>query len=178
MKFIMLIFSLFIILFFNVISTKAYTEEQKQQAKAWLSAHGYAPTKAGAYQAYADYKSGKLKLDNSKKKVYKKKSSKSKKSTNRNNNKTINDSIKKHTPPPISSQSKGNEKSKDIVPPTPIETAVSETPVATKSVKVDSSTEKEREGGSFSKHIYMGGMVIIVLTIIMFVCIRKTRKSI
>lgn len=42
--------------------TKAYTEEQKQAAKAWLSAHGYPPTKEGAYQAYRDYQSGKLKL--------------------------------------------------------------------------------------------------------------------
>lgn len=42
--------------------TKAYTEEQKQQAKAWLSAHGYPPTREGAYQAYSDYQSGKLKL--------------------------------------------------------------------------------------------------------------------
>ncbi len=42
--------------------TKAYTEEQKQQAKAWLSAHGYPPTMEGAYQAYSDYQSGKLKL--------------------------------------------------------------------------------------------------------------------
>lgn len=37
-----------------------YTEEQKQQAKAWLSAHGYAPTQAGASQAYQDYLNGKF----------------------------------------------------------------------------------------------------------------------
>ena len=42
--------------------TKAYTEEQKQQVKEWLSAHGYPPTMEGAYQAYSDYQSGKLKL--------------------------------------------------------------------------------------------------------------------
>lgn len=41
---------------------KAYTEEQKQEAKAWLSAHGYPATKEGAYQAYRDYLSGKLTL--------------------------------------------------------------------------------------------------------------------
>lgn len=45
------------------VAAQEYTEEQKQQAKAWLSAHGYAPTREGAYQAYADYKSGKLKID-------------------------------------------------------------------------------------------------------------------
>lgn len=42
--------------------TKAYTEKQKQEAKAWLSAHGYPATKEGAYQAYRDYLSGKLTL--------------------------------------------------------------------------------------------------------------------
>ena len=37
------------------VQTYAYTEEQKQQAKSWLSAHGYPPTRAGAEQAYQDY---------------------------------------------------------------------------------------------------------------------------
>ncbi|MDD4371689.1 MAG: hypothetical protein PHD56_11565 [Anaerostipes sp.] len=37
----------------------AYTQQQINQAKAWLSAHGYSPTRAGAEQAYADYKKGK-----------------------------------------------------------------------------------------------------------------------
>lgn len=43
--------------------TSGYTEEQKAAAKAWLSAHGYAPTRAGAAQAYADYLAGKLDND-------------------------------------------------------------------------------------------------------------------
>ena len=38
----------------------AYTEEEKQQAKAWLSAHGYSPDSAGASQAYQDYLNGKF----------------------------------------------------------------------------------------------------------------------
>ena len=37
-----------------------YTPEQKQAAKAWLSAHGYPPTRAGAAQAYQDFLDGKL----------------------------------------------------------------------------------------------------------------------
>lgn len=60
-------FILIFVLFFGVmtissrpVQTYAYTEEEKQQAKAWLSAHGYAPTRAGAQQAYQDYKDGKL----------------------------------------------------------------------------------------------------------------------
>ena len=37
-----------------------YTEEEKEQAKAWLSAHGYPPTRAGADAAYADFLAGKF----------------------------------------------------------------------------------------------------------------------
>lgn len=43
--------------------SSGYTEEQKAAAKAWLSAHGYAPTRVGAYQAYADYLNGKFDND-------------------------------------------------------------------------------------------------------------------
>ena len=35
-----------------------YTEEQKQMAKNWLSAHGYPPTMDGAYAAYDDWLDG------------------------------------------------------------------------------------------------------------------------
>lgn len=38
----------------------AYTEEEIQQAKAWLSAHGYSPDAGGASQAYQDYLDGKF----------------------------------------------------------------------------------------------------------------------
>ena len=41
-----------VVSFCPVSSVKAYTEAEKKQAKAWLSAHGYPPTKGGAYQAY------------------------------------------------------------------------------------------------------------------------------
>lgn len=40
-----------------------YTDEQKAAAKAWLSSHGYAPTRAGANQAYQDYLNGKFDND-------------------------------------------------------------------------------------------------------------------
>ena len=40
--------------------SNAYTEEEKQQAKAWLSAHGYSPDMSGANQAYQDYLNGKF----------------------------------------------------------------------------------------------------------------------
>lgn len=41
-------------------STSGYSEEQIAAAKAWLSAHGYAPTRAGAAAAYQDYLDGKF----------------------------------------------------------------------------------------------------------------------
>ncbi|MBP3233265.1 MAG: hypothetical protein J6M65_02400 [Eubacterium sp.] len=37
-----------------------YSQEEIDAAKAWLSAHGYPPTRAGAEQAYQDYLDGKL----------------------------------------------------------------------------------------------------------------------
>lgn len=50
-----------IIFSFSVGSTSyAYTEEEIQQAKAWLSAHGYSPDAGGANQAYQDYLDGKF----------------------------------------------------------------------------------------------------------------------
>lgn len=42
------------------LTARAYTEEEKQQAKAWLSAHGYSPDMNGANQAYQDYLNGKF----------------------------------------------------------------------------------------------------------------------
>lgn len=47
-------------LFFYGAKVKAYTEEEKQQAKAWLSAHGYSPDAGGASAAYQDYLNGKF----------------------------------------------------------------------------------------------------------------------
>ena len=36
------------------VATYAYTDEEKQQAKSWLSSHGYPPTRAGAEQARSE----------------------------------------------------------------------------------------------------------------------------
>lgn len=44
----------------SVMAEETYTEEEKAQAKAWLSAHGYPPTREGAAQAYQDYLDGKF----------------------------------------------------------------------------------------------------------------------
>ncbi len=43
----------------SVLPAQAYTEEEKQMVKNWLSSHGYSPTMDGAYQAYQDYLDGK-----------------------------------------------------------------------------------------------------------------------
>lgn len=44
----------------NVMTAYAYTEEEKEAAKSWLSQNGYPPTMAGAEQAYQDYLNGKF----------------------------------------------------------------------------------------------------------------------
>lgn len=55
------IITMVIIFSFSAGSTSyAYTEEEIQQAKAWLSAHGYSPDAGGANQAYQDYLDGKF----------------------------------------------------------------------------------------------------------------------
>lgn len=59
----MLIFGLVLILvaaFTMTTRTHAYTDEEKAQAKAWLSAHGYSPDASGAAAAYQDYLNGKF----------------------------------------------------------------------------------------------------------------------
>ncbi len=44
----------------SMITAYAYTEEEKEAAKAWLSANGYSPDAGGAAAAYADYMNGKF----------------------------------------------------------------------------------------------------------------------
>lgn len=63
-KRIMIIIAAFLMVLISCAGFKtksyAYTEEQKQQAKAWLSAHGYSPDAGGAAAAYQDYLNGKF----------------------------------------------------------------------------------------------------------------------
>lgn len=44
----------------TAVPVYAYTQEEKDAAKAWLSAHGYSPDMGGAQAAYADYMNGKF----------------------------------------------------------------------------------------------------------------------
>lgn len=43
-----------------LVCAEEYSEKEKAAAKAWLSAHGYSPTREGAAQAYQDYLNGKF----------------------------------------------------------------------------------------------------------------------
>ena len=45
---------------FTIYAEEEYSEEEKAAAKAWLSSHGYSPTRSGAEQAYQDYLNGKF----------------------------------------------------------------------------------------------------------------------
>lgn len=55
------VFALSAMLFLGCqMESYAYTEEEIEAAKAWLSAHGYSPDAGGASQAYQDYLNGKF----------------------------------------------------------------------------------------------------------------------
>lgn len=58
--FVIVLCTFFMLCFSVGTRAYAYTEEEKQQAKAWLSAHGYSPDMSGANQAYQDYLNGKF----------------------------------------------------------------------------------------------------------------------
>jgi hypothetical protein len=63
---VVLLVLIFALAFSSGVSVRAegddsgYSEEEKEAAKAWLSAHGYPPTRAGAEAAYQDYLNGKF----------------------------------------------------------------------------------------------------------------------
>ncbi len=141
-----------------VTVTKAYTEEQKKQAKAWLSAHGYPPTTEGAYQAYSDYQSGKLKLseedqkrvektlgkssskdkDGKKKKKTSKKKSKKKKSAKKSVKKSADKRNKVAAEPETPTADKGNQE----------EQKQQTTPSASPSVKEVTQEEEAEKCGT------------------------------
>ena len=61
---VVLLLLIFALTFSSGVSVRAegddsgYSEEEKEAAKAWLSAHGYPPTRAGAEAAYQDDEDG------------------------------------------------------------------------------------------------------------------------
>lgn len=175
----------------NPTTVKAYTEEQKQQAKAWLSAHGYAPTRAGAAQAYADYKSGKLKLSEAEKKLAGEKTGVSTKKKSKKKQKV---KAKKKT----KKKSKEKKKTTSISSPTSqpgqpgtdknTEKTVSQSSRQIEKTGAPSSTsEPERNKGTgdntlpkengSDKIIYYVIAGIVVLLIISLICVVVKRKG-
>ena len=59
LKIILGVMAMTFFLAISPIQASAYTQEQKQAAKAWLSSHGYPATEDGAWQAYSDWLDGK-----------------------------------------------------------------------------------------------------------------------
>lgn len=55
-----IIYAMMFCVMFSGGKAYAYTQEEKDAAKQWLSSHGYSPDYAGALQAYEDYMSGKF----------------------------------------------------------------------------------------------------------------------
>ena len=102
-----LMFSIILLgLLFIRTTASAYTEEQINQAKAWLSAHGYSPTRAGAGQAMSDYENGKLKLGEKEQEIAEKSGIKVKGTDKASDKKTKKKSKKK-------TKKKTNEKTKN-----------------------------------------------------------------
>lgn len=178
------------------ITVNAYTEKQKKQVKAWLSAHGYPPTMEGAYQAYQDYLSGKLTLSEEEQelvnknigKTPKKKKAKSKKKSNSKSNSKKKKSSKKKgkaTPTPKVQTSKekkaANEKR---VTDSPTPTVENETTPAAGEKEVESGRkcgtddDPESELGSSWKGIifYIGGGIILLFVVVL-VCVRRKKSS-
>lgn len=158
-------------------SVKAYTEAEKKQAKAWLSAHGYPPTKEGAYQAYSDYMSGKLKLseaeqnlanpnlgkpNNSKKKATKDKTKKkktAKKKPGKENGTEANSTEKKEQPKasPISSPVS-----------TVTSSAVVREPDSNRQEMEKDRAEELTSGGNNGRYfIIVGGALLLILVLVL-----------
>lgn len=175
----------------NSTTVKAYTEKQKQQAKAWLSAHGYSPTRGGAAQAYADYKSGKLKLSESEKKLAGEKTGISSKNKDKKNQKA---KAEKKT------KEKGKSKKKPVATSSPtIQARRTETNKTTESVVSPSAqpstatpsltstpTQKDnndgidntlpKESGSDNTIYYVIGGVVVLL-IVVLICVAGKKKG-
>ena len=164
-------------------SVKAYTEAEKQQAKAWLSAHGYPPTKGGAYQAYSDYMSGKLKLSEEDQKRVNRSLGK----TNNSEKKTTKEKTKKKKAKKKTKKETGNEaasaekKGQATASPTasPVSTA---TPSA--ATPTDDSDKQETEKSDTGKPAtgrtkwetfgIVGGALLLIIVLVL-VRIRRRK---
>lgn len=169
--------------------TKAYTEEQKQAAKAWLSAHGYPPTKEGAYQAYQDYQNGKLKLSEEEQKginkslgksskkdknsSQKKKSSKKKRKKTKSTKKSV-DTEKKITATP-QTQSPDGESGQTQIKQTASPAAPSVHDVTTEDKEQKRGTDEEESAG-WGRVYFIIALCVIAVGSSEF-CIWKKKSS-
>ena len=151
------------------VTTYAYTEEQKQQAKSWLSAHGYPPTRAGAEQAYQDYMDGKISVPeadaylgrNQKKDIENKKNSttESKQSTQKNSEQGKEDSTSSANKTTTVQSGEQNET-------TQAEEQNETTATSKEKVTTATSEEKKQEQKTERKnHVTAAGIVGIALAI-------------
>lgn len=165
---------------------KAYTEEQKQEAKAWLSAHGYPATKEGAYQAYRDYLSGKLTLsEEDQKRINQSLGQSSKKKKNRTEKKQDKSSknkksVDKKKEASATPQTKRSDNEKEEVQKQQSALSASPSPEAKKvETKTEASEDKsaDRSTGIGKGYLWGGVCLLALLAGIISLYIRK-RKSI
>lgn len=165
---------------------KAYTEEQKQEAKAWLSAHGYPATKEGAYQAYRDYLSGKLTLsEEDQKRINQSLGQSSKKKKNRTEKKQDKSSknkksVDKKKEASATPQTKRSDNEKEEVQKQQSALSASPSPEAKKvETKTEASEDKsaDKSTGIGKGYLWGGVCLLALLAGIISLYIRK-RKSI
>lgn len=172
----------------KTITVRAYTDEQKKQAKAWLSAHGYPPTMEGAYQAYQDYLSGKLTLSEEEQKIVnkntgkssKKKKTNSKKKTKSKKKKSSKKKDKVATEPKVeTSREEATKEKKAAVSPTPtIENEDTPGGKEAESIKkcATEDTSQSDIGNSWKGVAICIGGGIILLFVVVLVCVRRGKS--
>ena len=144
------------------VQTYAYTEEQKQQAKSWLSAHGYPPTRAGAEQAYQDYMDGKIDVPEAD--AY----------LGRNKQKKIEEKNNSTSTTNKTSQKTGSEDTTDTKNTESQTSATSETTTTEKTVTTETKEqqkqkeEKKKQEQKKEKKKHMTGITIAIAAVAVF----------
>ena len=156
------------------VQTYAYTEQQKQQAKSWLSSHGYAPTRAGAEQAYQDYMDGKIDVPeadaylgkNKQKKVEKKKNS----TANANMTNKRSETQSKNGNDSTQSQNTSTETKADKTTKAAKETTTAKAKATTETKKQqEQKAEKKKQEQKQEKKKHTTGIGIVVVAAAIFV---------
>lgn len=161
----------------NTKMVKAYTKEQKQQAKAWLSAHGYPATKEGAYQAYQDYLEGRLTLSEEDQNRVKKGVGKSVKKKNKKN---------KAAKKKAAATSAPTERKAEVGAEEAVQQAQKTASPSPNAHKKDFSNGQEIEKCGVEEketsksaviYLYLAGCVIVIIAILLLVSICRRKSS-